>query len=381
MNILIIHNNYSTHGGEEGVVKMQKELFTAHGHNVHCYTRSHSEIKEWRFGKVKSLFTSLKNRSAIDDIEHLVKSNNIEVAYIHNLYPIISPAVIPALKKLRVKTILFAHNYRLICPTGLFFRDGGICEQCGSRGRELNCTFNRCEGSILGSMAYTIRGMNARLRGYFKDIDIIVALTEFQKQKLIDFGIEQTKIAVIPNFSTWKPITADNELRSDRVLFVGRLSKEKGYDVLFRAAELLPHVEFIVVGSTPSSENVEPAPKNITLAGHKEQKELQKLYFNSGILAITSRCYEAFPLTILEAGVSLLPIIAPNHGAITSIIEDGCNGTLFEPNDSADLAQKIEFLLSNREMRGMLAVNNYTKTLAEYSPQEYYCSIIKLLSL
>ncbi len=380
MNILIIHNNYSTQGGEESIVKMQKELFGSYGHNIHSYTRSHSEIKSWKLGKIRSLFTSLRNRGAIKDIEKIVKEKNIEVAFIHNVYPIISPAIIPTLKKLGVKSLFFAHNYRLICPTGLFFRDGAVCEKCGTGARELNCTLHKCEGSLLGSIAYTLRSINSRLKGYFKDIDTILALTDFQKEKLIHYGIASDKIEVVPNFCTWTPTTTEHKSRNHSILFVGRLSKEKGYDVLFDAAKLLPNIQFIVVGASSEKTVITPTQKNITLVGHKDYKELRELYDTSSILAITSRCYEAFPLTILEAGSTLLPIIAANHGAMTSIIENGKNGILFEPYNPTDLAQKIEMLLRDKKLRETLATNNQKEFLSKYSSEHYYQSIINSIA-
>ncbi|MEG1649343.1 MAG: hypothetical protein RR277_05580, partial [Rikenellaceae bacterium] len=172
MNILIIHNRYSTSGGEESVVEMQEKLFRANSHNVYTYFRSHGEMKNRCVEKVVSFFTSLVNFSAINEIKKIVEERKIDVAFIHNLYPFISPAILPMLHKRGVKTILFTHNYRLVCPTGLFFRNGIVCEKCGKCVREINAVIYKCEGSVLGSIAHAARNFSARIfRLYKNNID------------------------------------------------------------------------------------------------------------------------------------------------------------------------------------------------------------------
>lgn len=382
MKILIIHNNYSVKGGEESVVEQQRELFTSRGDSVHMYIRSYDEIKSWKMGKIRSLLTSLRNRKAVRDIEEIVIREGIEVAFIHNLYPIISPAILPRLKRLGVKIIFFAHNYRVICPTGLFFDGKERCERCGSRCRELSCTIKRCEGSLLGSIAYTLRAANARIGGYYNNIDTIVALTEFQKRKLTHYGFPKEKIAIIGNFTSLSNSSTDikdAKRESKSVLFVGRLSREKGYDILFKAAKMLPDYSFTVAGEKSDTVSESELPSNISLLGRVERSELTTLYNTHNTLAITSRCYEGFPLTILEAASHNIPIVAPDMGAMASIIEDMETGVLYEEESHTSLAAKIEMLESSPELREKIAINNKLLCEKEYTKEMYYKKIQALL--
>lgn len=381
MNILIIHNRYSTIGGEESVTSMQETLFSERGHNVYTYYRSHSEIKKGIYGKFLSFFTALCNPSAIKEVKHLIKEKSIDTVFIHNLYPIISPAILPTLHKCGVKILMFTHNYRLICPTGLFFRAGITCEKCGGCLRELNAIRYMCEGSLLGSIAHAARNFSARILNLYKNnISFFVALTEFQRSKLIQYGFDPKKIVVIPNITTFAP-TEIITPKNGKVLFVGRLSEEKGYDILFSAARKLPHIEFTVAGAYSTQTNLDNIPKNITLLGAVNKQTIIELYRTHSLIAITSRCYEAFPLTILEAAMNHCPVIAPRMGAMQSIIEDHKTGLLFAPYSPDDLAEKITLLLSNPDMASELESNNFHNCSTLYSSDLYYESIIKLMLL
>ena len=98
MKYLIIHNQYSNLGGEERVVETQKTLLTNANHTVKTYIRKHEEMKSWKLGRIRSFFTALYNRQARREISTIVDEFKPDVAIIHNLYPIISPAILPILK-------------------------------------------------------------------------------------------------------------------------------------------------------------------------------------------------------------------------------------------------------------------------------------------
>ncbi|MEG1635653.1 MAG: glycosyltransferase family 4 protein, partial [Rikenellaceae bacterium] len=188
------------------------------------------------------------------------------------------------------------------------------------------------------------------------------------------------KIAVVPNFTTF---VANHNMskRNGKVLFVGRLSSEKGYDILFSAASKLPTVDFTVAGGCSSQADLSGKPHNVTLLGAVDRKRLIELYSTHSLLAITSRCYEAFPLTILEAAMNHCPVIAPNLGAMKSIIKDNETGALFAPFSSDDLAEKIDLLLKDTITAEKLAARSYEVCMKLYSPENYYNSVVSLISL
>ncbi|MFI3315340.1 MAG: glycosyltransferase family 4 protein [Rikenellaceae bacterium] len=380
MNILIVHNIYSTPGGEEQVVEMQRKLFSQAGHNVTIYYRNYSEIKSWKLGKIKSLLTALINPHAAKQIKDIVIEKQIDVVFIHNLYPIISPYFLKYISKLPVKKVMFLHNYRLICPIGLFLRDGVPCEKCGKGARELNCVIHKCEGSIAGSIGYALRGFTARVFKLYKNnVDVFVPTTRFQKEKLEGYGYSGKQMSVVPNFTDFPPIEQDTQ-RDGSVLYVGRFSKEKGYDLVFEAARQLPDTIFKMAGRY-SQEEIENSqlPPNIQLLGEIDKESLTHHYRKSSVLLFPTRCYESFPLTILEAGLNKLPIVAAGIGACSSIIEHEKNGLLFTPSNVKSLVDCLEKGLSDTELLHAISESNYQTTLSSFSKSNYIDKVTSII--
>lgn len=132
MKFLIIHNPYSKIGGEDSVVRTQAEALRGAGYEVVLYERAYAEIYGWRWGRFASFFSALYNRRSVHEVRALVATEKPDVALVHNLFPVVSPAVLSVLHRAGVKVVMTLHNYRLACPTGVMFRNGQICEECAA---------------------------------------------------------------------------------------------------------------------------------------------------------------------------------------------------------------------------------------------------------
>ena len=189
MKILVVHNKYAKHSGEETAVYAQIELLKKKGHQVFLYFRSSEEIETMTLGKARALLSSLYNSKSIKDIEQIIASKKPDLVHIHNLYPLISPAILPYIKAKNLPIVMTVHNYRLLCPNGLFFVNNEVCEKCTQNGKEINAVINNCEKSTLKSLGYAIRNFWSRKRKYYiNNIDTFVCLTHFQKSKLVENG-------------------------------------------------------------------------------------------------------------------------------------------------------------------------------------------------
>src|SRR5574344_1424883 len=228
MNILIIHNIYSARGGEETVVDFQKRLLEAKGHKVVLYQRDYKEINSWLFGKAQSMFTSIYNFRSIKELKNILATQKIDVAILHNLFPIISPCVIPFLHKRGIKVLQILHNYRLLCPIGLCFCNGEICERCLKGAREWNCFFKNCNGGKLSSLSFAFKFWIIRHLHYYNSVDSFFALSEFQKNKLIENGLDKEKIKYLPNtYSPTKKCERVDFSEKKYIGFVGGVRREK----------------------------------------------------------------------------------------------------------------------------------------------------------
>ena len=381
MKFLIIHNRYSRPGGEEGVVALQRQLLESRGHTVLLYERSYDEIRTWRFGRLTSLFSALYNRRSVLDIREIVRREQPDAAIVHNLFPVISPAILPELRKARVRVLMTLHNYRLVCPTGLFHTVGAICERCGGcAGREWNCLIHRCEGSLAGSLGYALRGWWSRRMGYFsRNVDRFLALTAFQRDRLSHYtGIPVERFAVVPNCidpAAMPAPTSQPQGATPYIAYAGRLSREKGINLLFEAARLLPGIEFRIAGQAAEDYILPPTPANVTLLGQLDKPQLADLYAGACAVVTASRWYEGFPLSVIEAMYYGAPVVVPALAGLPEIVADGTCGAIYPAGSATALADTLRRLVDHPDQAAALGQKGRERVQKFYNP-DLYCRLL-----
>ena len=373
MKILLVHNNYGRYSGEETVVDKMARMLCEHGHEVCFYRLTTEGSRETVLGKIRGFLCGVYSPSGIKGLYKALEQEKPDLVNVHNLYPFISPAALFECKKAGIPVVMTVHNFRLICPTGLFMHNGKPCEKCLQKGSEWSCIRYNCEHSYLRSVGYTLRNVYARWTGaYRKNVDIFACITGFQKKKLIEAGFDKNKIVVIPN-SIDVPLIECEIVRGDYVAYIGRLSYEKGYDQLVEVAHRHPEIQFCFAGAKREDSNV-TFPDNVHLMGYLKGEDLNLFIKQARFVVIPSRCYEGFPMSILEAARFHKCAIAPDHGGFTEIIgkEDKAIGYLFEPNNVCDLEKQIAVLWSNPDQASDLGKKAFEKLRQEYSSEVVY---------
>lgn len=380
MKILMVHNKYGKHSGEEAVVEAQIKLLTEKGHEIITYFRSSEELETMTNAKIKAFFLGVRNNKSIRDIKEIVEKIRPDIVHVHNLYPIISPAILPVISSFGIPIAMTIHNYRLLCPNGLFFTKGSICEKCTGSAKELNAIVNNCEGSIFKSTGYALRNFWARFtKQYQNHVNTFLCLNEFQKNKLIKNGFDKDKCVVIPNFYSKKIVDKEYDFsKKTYAAFAGRISPEKGLPILLAAAKKIPEVNFQIAGfMRPGYKEELDIPKNVVLRGMLNSNEMKEFYENAKFLVHTSICYEGFAMVFPEAMAHKLPIIAPDLASYPEIIENEVNGLLFKPKDSKDLAHKISLIWNENEKLKQLGENGFKIVSHKYSNKAYYDLLLK----
>lgn len=375
MNILIIHNYYSVKGGEEYIVELQKKLFEQNNHNVFIYSRDYKELDKWFLGRIWGTFTSIYNPRSIKELKRILSENKIEIAILHNLLPIISPCIIPLLKRNGVEIIQTVHNYRLLCPTGIFFNKGRICEKCTTGIREWNCFTNNCNKNLFSSLSFSIRSYFIRKMNYYHKIDRFLTISDFQKNKLINNGFPEDKINTLPNTIEIKNYDIDVESKN-YIGFVGRLSYEKGIFDFIEIANQMPKYNFKVAGEMTKDLNNITIPNNLEFLGFLNPKELDEFYLSCKVILVLSKWYEPFGLVNLESMLRGTPIIAYDIGAIPEIIENGKEGFVIKQGGINDVILHIEYMYKNKDKYEIMVANSIDK-INRFSTQIYYTSLIQ----
>lgn len=372
MKILIVHNNYGKYSGEEAVVDKMAAMLLAHGHEVAFYRRTTEGVRESAAGKIAGFLSGIYSPSGVRGMREALRRERPDVVNVHNLYPFISPAALFECRKAGVPVVMTIHNFRLICPTGLFMRDGMPCETCLERGNEWSCVRYNCECSRLKSLGYTLRNVYARWTGaYRKNVDAFACITDFQRQKLIADGYDAKKITVIPN-SIDAPASYQQSI-GNYVAYIGRLSFEKGYDLLVEVARRNPSIQIRFAGAKREQTDIK-IPENVQFMGYLQDGELADFIRQSRFVVMPSRCYEGFPMAILEAACYGKPTIGPAHGGFTEIIGRGDSsiGKLFEPNNLDDLERQIVALWNAPDEITQLGQKAFEKLQREYSSEAIY---------
>jgi glycosyltransferase involved in cell wall biosynthesis len=368
----MVHNAYGTYSGEEAVVDGVRRLLEAHGHRLTTLARSSEEIPRMALGKVRAFWRGIYSPASRRQMRDLLRAERPDVVHVHNVFPLISPSILPECRAQGVPVVMTVHNFRLVCPNGLFMTRGRPCEKC-SGGREYWCVLRNCEGSLLKSLGYAARNAVARRRRLFLDnVTAYAALTEFQRGRLIREGFPADRIHVIPNMSDPAAVEPAPDLGAT-VGCVGRVSPEKGVSTLMEAAALCPDTAFAAAGATDRMPDLAArAPKNFTFVGHLDRRGLADFYRACRVVVVPSLCYESFPLVLAEAALHGRPVICSRIGGLPEIVEDGVTGLLFEPGDAADLAAKIRVLCDRPDLARSMGRAAREKALREYSPDKYY---------
>jgi len=159
------------------------------------------------------------------------------------------------------------------------------------------------------------------------------------------------------------------EKRGVNILYVGRLTHEKGLKYLIQAVPILIdrgfNVKISLCGDGPECKKLQRLSRDLGCESNIEflgfipwGKELDKIYLQHDIFVLPS-VSEGIPKVLLEAMAKGLPIIATNVGGIPDIIKDTENGILISPKSPADIARAVEFLVRNDDVRGRIINNSY----------------------
>jgi glycosyltransferase involved in cell wall biosynthesis len=384
MKVLLVLRAYQQFGGEDSVVRAETELLKSHGDDVRLYGRHNDEIKQFNLSQ-KALFfpQTIYSWKTSGELDSVVREYKPDVAFIHNVYPLISPSAYHTLHRLGVPTVQVLHNFRPFCPNGFYYTQGQICEACRS-GNYLNAVRKRCyKDSVALSGLYALTlGLN-RLGGMIDKISGFICLTEFFRIKMREAGVPEKKLFVRPNFVAAPPVNTEEKTADSYALFIGRLSPEKGIWTLIHAFEQLPQVQLKIVGTGPMEQELrdylrEKGIRNIELLGFKTGDEKWQILRNSFCLVLPSEWYENFPVTALEGFMAAKPVVASRMGGLPYIVEEGKSGLLFEAGQSAELAQQIQYLADHPDEAARMGRCGRSLTESKYGPEQGYSNLMKI---
>jgi glycosyltransferase involved in cell wall biosynthesis len=303
------------------------------------------------------------------------------VIHIHNLFYLASPAILYEAQKHQIPVVLTIHNFRLICSGALLLRDGKVCELCTQKKFPLAGIQHKCfqNSTVKTAQLTLVTGLHKILGTWQDKVDAYITLSKFIKNKLVHSSLQlpPEKIFIKPNFAPDRNWHTGGE-RQSFFLFVGRLSQEKGIQVLLEATQY-HHFHLEIIGTGDLKDLVQEYAQNnahITYHGFQGQDFIMDKMKQCKALLFPSVWYEGMPLTLLEAFSTGTPVIISDIDNLNEMVSNHYDGLHFKTGDSKDLAEKIRYFEQNATP---IFYENARKTYENhYSSEKNYQNLMNI---
>lgn len=365
VRILQVNKFYDPRGGTERVLYDLEDGLRARGHEVGIFAGEHPDNRTsvgpawfvperdyggtgagpgWR-GRLSNAIGTLYDRDARRRFAAALDEFRPDLVHLHNIYHQFSPSILDELYDRKLPAVLTVHDYKLVCPVYRLFRDGEICEECVGASWPLGVIRHRCSrGSLPESLLLAVEASWHRRRdSYPRALDVFIAPSRFMADKLEEGGISADRIVLSRNAPRTVPARAEAAARAavPTLLFAGRLSPEKGADLLVAAARQCPQVELRIAGTGPEAGALQKAARgldHVHFLGHLDARALGQERARSWATLVPSRWYENAPLSVIESWWAGRPVLGSGHGGLAEMLGDGDAGWMVAPQVDAWVA-------------------------------------------
>ena len=232
---------------------------------------------------------------------------------------------------------------------------------------------------MLAAEAYVHRW----LKTYSTCVDLLLAPTEFVRDKMVENGWDSGKIKVLAHFQRETGQPPEAPAADAPVLYFGRLSPEKGVVDLLRAMQQLPHIRLIVAGEGPQRAELEELIRrlelhNVEFAGHVKGARLERLIGESCFTVFPSRAYETLGKSILESYAQGRTVIATDLGSRRELVRKGETGVLYKVGDVDQLTASIAFLHARPTLAKAMGEAGLEKVRQEHAPESHYERLMEI---
>lgn len=392
MRILTVHSQGRVRGGADAVYLYGARALANRGHTIAWMNPGTCEVATaaepvYALSETETLSPFSRDVRIAAGLIYLPEAHRLakravqefrpDVVHIHTIGGIFSPIVARVFADYGVPVVQTLHDYRLVCPVNSFLSGDKMCEACLGR-RYYHCIQQRCarNRALLPSV---FLGLGAYISDYVYHYDRLLAHYicpgEFLRQKMIAFGYAPEKFTTLPN-AYFGPLLAHQATNEPWVLYVGRLSYEKGVDLLVKAAKGL-NAEVFIAGDGPARSELEGLAAQLGVSdrvrflGFQTFAQVQELYARAWVNVLPSRCYENGPLVILEAYAQGTPVVAAAIGALPEFVEEGKTGCLFTANDADSLREVLQRCLARPDWLREMGENARQQVIQRYSPEQY----------
>lgn len=415
LKILLANYRYHVSGGSERYFFGVKKLLEERGHQVVPFSVAHPrnepssyssyflspltknpdalyyrEIEKHPRNIVRLFGRTFYSFEARRNVERLLKNHPVDIAYVLHFLRWISPSLIDALHAHRIPVVTRLSDFAFLCPEVHFLRNGRICELCAGGNLWHSVRYRCVQSSFPISLLNAFSVFFHRSIGILDSIDAIVCPSRFLYNKMAQAGFSMKKLHHIPSFidqQQFIPATTPGSY----VLYFGRISREKGVEVLVDAfaklKSLSSSIRLVIVGfgskdamRTIHERILSAHLSNVQFEGGMSGDALFTTIRNAAFVVVPSICYENMPQVVLESYAHGKPVIASNLGSLPEVVDDQVTGCLFQAGNAEDLSEKIASLSADQQRLRDMGEAALERVRHNHSPNIHYQTLMDLFS-
>ncbi len=414
MNILICNNRYFPSSGPERYLFAVTALLESHGHTVVPFAANYSQTVETPYrryfppppvdgdsvyySQYKKSLTIRKridlvaratySRTVREAASRAVREQQIDLVYLLNTVNVLSPSIIDAARSGDVPVALRLSDFNLLCPAYAFLRDGQVCQEC--LGGYHHALQHRCLQGSLAVTAARVFAMSAHnVLGIYKHVGAFIAPSRYMAKQMEHFTPARGRIHYIPSFVDQSLL----ELHSPRgsaspaapaesrpyVLYFGRVSADKGLDILVQAAAGLDRdVDIVIAGESKDEyrQQLQELGRSLSVSTMRfvsfvSGAPLSTLIRGALCVVAPSIWHDNAPMSVHESLAHGKAVIGSDVGGISDQLDEGC-GVLVPAGDTAALRQAIRLLVDKPELTKQLEQAALRRARTTYAPEQHY---------
>ena len=399
MQVLLANKFFFEKGGAEKSLFETARLLQAHGHQTRFFAMRHArnlpcadarhfvsevdyEDRSLRM-RLKSGARMLYSLEAARKLSGLLDDARIDIAHLNNIYHQISPSILRTLRRRGVPMVMSLRDYKVVCGSYQMLAHDRPCEACRG-GHHLQATLKRCvKDSLAASVLTTVEmTLHHRVLGLYGLVDVFISPSAFLKDKVREMGFPG-EVVHLPNFvGGLEQVLPQYGSAAPRLVYSGRLGREKGLATLVRAVKGLPlRLEIIGEGSErgPLEALVrQQGLDNVAFAGYLSGDALQERVRAAAAVVVPSQWYENNPRSVIEAFALGKPVIGARIGGIPELVRHGDTGLTFTPGDVQALRGCIDELLAHPARAADMGRRGRELVETELSPARHYAGLMQV---
>jgi glycosyltransferase involved in cell wall biosynthesis len=318
-------------------------------------------------------------------VKEIVEREKPDLVLIHQ---VLNPYLVDLLTRMR-PSIRFVHGFKLICPDGrkMLKAKGIICPFQLSYHCQWRAYAYRCMPRNL-FIGLTRIHQSRKMAYLHKSRSRMIVASHFMKSILLYNGFEEKRVEYIPLFTYLPKHELSGPSRDEPiVLGVGRTVAEKGMDYLVRSFAKIAHrAKLIIVGDGPALENLKYLAQKLEVSdriffpGWLPHDELASFYSQCAVVVVPSVAPESFGMVGIEAMSYGKPVVAFDVGGVSEWLRHGQTGFLVSSKDTAQLAEKIRWLLENRGTASSMGEKAREIVKEQFSPEVHVRRLIEVFN-